>query len=123
MFDFLQRQKRWRSRLIYYEEGPGFDSLWCPCKFATTLIFLSAFSSLHPLTEISAKDFFGVRCGRRVQLTSSVLAVLNVKMRIEAEHSIALLSLHDLLRESFTFYMGKNISLTSEAPRPNLGLT
>jgi len=46
----------------------------------------------------------GVKCGRRVELTTLVvLVVLNVKVRMEAQPSILLLSLHDLLRETFTF--------------------
>ena len=37
---------------------------------------------------------------------SAVLAVPNVKVRKEAQHSIPPLSHHDLLRESFTFTGG-----------------
>jgi hypothetical protein len=33
---------------------------------------------------------------------SAVLVVLNVRLRVEAQHSILPLSLHDLLRISFT---------------------
>jgi hypothetical protein len=39
----------------------------------------------------------------RVADNCAVLVVPNVKVRMEAQHSIAPLSLYDLLRESFTF--------------------
>ena len=34
---------------------------------------------------------------------SAVLVVLNVRLRMEAQHCIPALSLHELLRERFTF--------------------
>jgi hypothetical protein len=44
------------------------------------------------------------KCGRGVQLTkSAVLVVSNIKARMEVQHSILTLSLHDLLQEIFTF--------------------
>jgi len=36
-------------------------------------------------------------------LSEAVLIVQNVKVRMEPQHYILLLRLHDLLRESFTF--------------------
>ena len=36
---------------------------------------------------------------------SAVLAVPNVKVRMEAQHSVSDLSLHDVLRESFTLLL------------------
>ena len=39
----------------------------------------------------------------RIADSSAVLVVPNVKVRLEAQHSIARLSRHDLLGESFTF--------------------
>jgi len=39
---------------------------------------------------------------------SAVLVVPNVKARTEAQHSIFLLSLHDLLRGSFYFFTYSN---------------
>ena len=45
----------------------------------------------------------GVKCDRSVQLSSAVVAVPNVKVEMEAQHSIPSLSLRDLLRESYTF--------------------
>jgi hypothetical protein len=44
-----------------------------------------------------------VRPARRAN-NSAFLVVPNVKIRMEAQHSIPPLSLHDLLREMFTFY-------------------
>jgi len=40
----------------------------------------------------------------------AVLVVLNVRLRVEAQHSIPPLSLHDLLRVSFTFTFNNKIA-------------
>jgi len=41
---------------------------------------------------------------------SAVLVVLNVRLRVEAQHSILPLSLHDLLRVSFTFTFNNKLA-------------
>jgi len=45
----------------------------------------------------------GVKCGRSVELSFAVVAVPNVKVRMETQLSILSLSLRDLSRESYTF--------------------
>ena len=55
-------------------------------------------------TEMTTKVLpWGVNCGQSVQLTSAVLVARNVKVRMEAQHSVSPLSLRDLSRESFTY--------------------
>jgi hypothetical protein len=109
--------------------GPGFDS-WCVSrKFSNNPVPLSACSSprIHPASI--RKEYqgtsLGVKCGRRVELTTLqsylllllvvvvvvvvvvlvlLVVVPNIKVRVEAEHSIPVVSLHDLLWESFTFH-------------------
>jgi hypothetical protein len=51
----------------------------------------------------------GATCNQRVELTT----LPNVKGRMEAQHSIPSLSLHQLLRESFTLTMRNTIFLIS----------
>jgi hypothetical protein len=60
-----------------------------------------ALGSTQPLTEVSK-----VRQARRAN-NSALLVVPNVKLRMEAQHSILPLNLHDLLRESFIFNLLK----------------
>ena len=64
-----------------------------------------ALGSAQPLTEMSTKGYLGgkVRPARRAE-NSTVLVVPNVKVRMEAQRPTPRLSLHDLLRETFTFY-------------------
>jgi hypothetical protein len=65
---------------------------------------LSAFSSpgVHSASTKWVQGIaLGVKCGQHVELTT--LPSLNVKIRMEAQHSIPPLNLHDLLQESFTF--------------------
>jgi hypothetical protein len=58
-----------------------------------------------------------VRPTRRAD-NSAVLVVMNVKVRMKAQHSITPLSLHDLLWESFTFiWAGSLVSHVGEAHR------
>jgi hypothetical protein len=68
--------------------GPGFRSRWDPWKFASGLIFLYAFSGPRGLFRADS---------------CVALVVSNIKARMESQHSILPLSLHDLWRESFTF--------------------
>jgi hypothetical protein len=62
--------------------------------------------SAQPLTEMCSlpRNFLGgkMRPARRAD-NCTVLVVPNVKVRTEAQHFVPPLSLHDLLRESFTF--------------------
>jgi hypothetical protein len=65
--------------------------------------FLSALSTPvgHPSFQINDYQKKKSGPGRRAD-NSAVLGVPNVKARIETQHSISILSLHDLLWENFT---------------------
>jgi hypothetical protein len=54
---------------------------------------------------MAANDFVAgkVRLGLTAE-NSAILVVSNVKLKKEAQHSIPLLSLHDFLRENFSYY-------------------
>jgi len=66
---------------------------------------------------MSAKEFPWGKVGpARKADNSTVLVVLNVKTGMEAQHYIPPLSLHDLLRESFTFTSQKKKKKTRNAP-------
>jgi len=64
----------------------------------------AALVSTQHLTEVNPRNFVGgeVRLVHRAD-NSAILVVLCIKIRMEAQHFISLLSLHDLLRESFMF--------------------
>lgn len=70
-----------------------------------------ALGSTQPLTDMRTKE---VPCGYsatgRRSVSSAVLVVPNVRLRISAQHFVSALSLHDLLRESlnFTFHSTRN---------------
>ena len=59
------------------------------------------------------KSLFAGKVARRAD-SSAVLVVPNVKVRMETQHSISPLSVHDLLRESFTFLADLNSTLILE---------
>jgi hypothetical protein len=88
----------------------GLVSRWGSWKFLNYLILLSALSSpgVHSASNTNEfqRDFFGSKMepARRAG-NFAVRVVLNVKATMEAKYSIPLLSLHDLLRESVTFYL------------------
>ena len=83
--------------LCHKTEDPWLDSRWGLWNFSSDLILLSTFSS--PGVDTAAnRNEYQVKCSRRVELTTLSSKVLpNVKARIEAQHFIHLLSLHDLL--------------------------
>jgi len=71
-----------------------------PGKFSSDLILLSALCipRVH-----SASNRNKYRRGSKAD-NSAVLVVPNVKVRMEAEHSVPLLRFHDLLRKSYTLF-------------------
>jgi hypothetical protein len=93
------------------ERRPLFSALERQGQTTTTtleIFVLSAFSKPGVHSAYNTNEYqgisLGVKCGRRVELTALPSVVSNVKVRMLAQHSIPLVSLHDLLRESFTFY-------------------
>jgi hypothetical protein len=76
-------------------------------KFSSDLILLSAFKSLGVCSPSNKNEYQGMSMGVKfdchIELTTAILIVPNVKVRMEAQYSIARLSLHDLLQESFTY--------------------
>jgi len=66
-----------------------------------------ALPSTQPVTEMSTKKFPGGEGGKLQPALgaeySAILVVQKVILRSQAQHSIFLLSLRDLLQESFTF--------------------
>ena len=80
-----------------------------PGNFKVTYSFCPhsvALGYTHPLTERNIKEFSlgcKVRPAHRAD-NSAVLVVPNVKARTQAQNSTPPLSVHDLLRGSFTFY-------------------
>jgi hypothetical protein len=96
----------WLGQSITRQEV-GFNYQQGPREFSSERFLLFAFSSpasTQPLTDISTKGF--LLC--KVQLvhtadSSAILVVPNVKVGMEAQHSIPGLSLHYLLEGSFTF--------------------
>ena len=94
--------------LRYKTRGLTFDSRRGPRKFSSALILLSAFSSPGVHLASNRNEYQGVSLGGKVRPVrradnSTVLAVPNVTVRIEAQYYIPALSLYDLLWESFTF--------------------
>jgi hypothetical protein len=57
----------------------------------------------QPLTEMSTKEFPWTPVRLATADSFAVLAMPDVKVRMEAQNFISPPSLHDLLRESFTF--------------------
>jgi len=72
-------------------------------KFSSDLFFLPL-GSIQSVTEITTTGIFGgiVLLVLRAD-NSAVLVMPNVKIRMETQHSISPLCLHDFLGESFTF--------------------
>jgi len=72
-------------------------------KFSSDLFFLSL-GSTQSVTEISTTGLSGGRVLLAFRADNSVLLVMpNVKVRMETQHSISPLCLHDFLGESFIF--------------------
>lgn len=82
------------------------------CSFCPLSV---ALGSTKTLTKVSTKEFaYGeVRPARRAH-NSAVLVVSNVKVRLEAAHSIPPLSLHDLLRKRKSFLCRPSVNNFSE---------
>ena len=93
--------------LRHYRRVPGS----IPCRalgnFQVTYSFCPhslAPGSTQPLTEMSIKEFPWGKVGlARTADNSAVLAVPNVKLRVEAQHSIPLSESSRLVAGSFTF--------------------
>ena len=75
-------------------------------EISSDLVLLSAFSSPGVHSGSNRNEYqgisFGVKCARRVELTTLRSIVPTVKVRVKAQHSISGLSLYDLLRKAFT---------------------
>jgi hypothetical protein len=86
-------------------EVPGLISGRILGSFQVTSYFCPhsvALGSTQILTEMSTRELpWGKARPVRGADSSAVLVVPNVKVRVEAERFVALLSLHDFLQESF----------------------
>ena len=81
-----------------YSVKPHYVSRWTVYIYITKIVHGPYSVKLVPRNFLGDK----VRPVGRAD-SSAVLVVLNVKVRIEAKHSLIPKSLHDLLRETFTF--------------------
>ena len=97
---FRQCATRWGK------EGSNYR--WGPSEFVSDPIFLSAFSVSGFYSASNRNEYQVGFLGGKVRPTliadnTVILVMPNVKVRMEVQHSIHPLGLHDLLRDSFLY--------------------
>ena len=102
----LKRWRSWLKALRHKTEGSGFDSRYVPWKFSSVLILLSVFSSPGVHAASDRNEYQKISLGDKVRPalgadSSVVLVGQTVKVKMEAQNFIPLLSLYGLLRARF----------------------